>query len=163
MKYREEIRNEKKYKGLITTCTNVMVDMCHGLATEAGWHDQPREVGTMLMLVVSEISEAMEGFRKNLNDDHLPSRKMVEVELADAVIRIMDLAGKLQLDLGGAMYEKLLYNVNREDHKPENRNKENGKKFYNHGNKKTSSKNGNAIGTRQRPRLCSTSKAGANG
>ena len=38
---------------------------------------------------------------------------MVEVELADAVIRIADLAGALGLDLGGAIAEKLEYNRNR--------------------------------------------------
>ena len=45
--------------------TNMLVDICHGLAKEAGWHDKPREVGTMLALVHSEVSEALEGFRKD--------------------------------------------------------------------------------------------------
>ena len=112
------------------------VNICHGLALEAGWWNdlatgQPveRNVGELLCLVHSEISEAMEGFRKNLQDDKLPDRKMFEVELADAVIRIFDLAGRHNLDLGGAMLEKLRYNADRSDHKPENRAKENGKKF----------------------------------
>ena len=52
-------------------------------------------VGTKLMLSVSELAEAMEGHRKGLMDDHLPHRPMIEVELADALIRIMDLAGAL--------------------------------------------------------------------
>ena len=54
---------------------------------------------------------------------------MVEVELADAVIRILDLSGKLDLDLMGAIKEKMEYNSTRADHKRENRNKEGGKKF----------------------------------
>jgi len=54
-----------------------------------------RNVGEMLMLVTSELSEAMEGHRKNLMDDKLPHRKMVEVELVDAVIRLMDMVGHL--------------------------------------------------------------------
>lgn len=81
------------------------------------------------MLVVSEVSEAMEGHRKNLPDDKLPHRPMVEVELADAVIRIADLAGALGLDLGGAIAEKMAFNATRPDHKPENRKLENGKKY----------------------------------
>lgn len=117
--------NEEKYKD----GTNGLVALCHGLSKDAGWHEKPREVGTMLCLIHSEISEAMEGFRKNLNDDHLKYRKMMEVELADAVIRIFDLAGAQGFDLGGALVEKLIYNTQREDHKLENRNKENGKKF----------------------------------
>jgi hypothetical protein len=83
--------------------------VCHGNAKAAGWWtdletDQdltvsmPRGVvAEKLLLVHSEVSEATEGFRKNLPDDKLPHRSMVEVELADAIIRIFDLAGALGL------------------------------------------------------------------
>jgi hypothetical protein len=71
----------------------------------------------------------MEGARKGLMDDKLPHRPMLEVELADAVIRIFDMAGGLHLDLGGAIAEKLAYNASRADHKPENRIKPGGKTF----------------------------------
>jgi NTP pyrophosphatase (non-canonical NTP hydrolase) len=54
---------------------------------------------------------------------------MFEVELADAVIRICDIAAGLNLDLGGAILEKCEYNKHREDHKPENRKLANGKKY----------------------------------
>lgn len=113
----------------ITGSINNIVSFCHGQSRAAGWHDKPREVGTDLMLIVSEIAEAMEGDRKGLMDDHLPHRKMFEVELADAVIRIFDTAGKYGLDLGGAVREKLEYNKNRADHKRENRAAEGGKKY----------------------------------
>lgn len=88
-----------------------------------------RNVPEMLCLIHSEISEAMEGHRTNSMDDKLPHRPMLEVELADAVIRICDMAGGLGLDLDGAIQEKLEYNKNRADHKIENRLAENGKKF----------------------------------
>lgn len=88
-----------------------------------------RNVGELLCLIHSEISEALEGYRKDLMDDKLPERKMFEVELADALIRIFDLAGAHNLDLGGAMLEKIAFNAHREDHKLENRKKENGMKF----------------------------------
>lgn len=86
-------------------------------------------VAEKLCLIHSEISEAMEGARKNLQDDKLPHRKMIEVELADAVIRIFDLCGALQLDIGSAIVEKREYNQNRPDHQIENRLKENGKAY----------------------------------
>lgn len=118
-----------KYSVNFTYEVNGLVELCHGLAKDAGWHKNPREIGTMLMLIVSEVAEAMEGDRKNLMDDHLPDRKMLEVELADAVIRICDLAGREELDLGGAIVEKLQYNQQRKDHKIENRDLEGGKKY----------------------------------
>lgn len=86
-------------------------------------------IAEKLCLTHSEISEAMEGLRKNLMDDKLPHRTMLEVEIADAIIRSIDLCGALGLDLEGAIFEKLAYNSTREDHKIENRLTENGKKF----------------------------------
>lgn len=81
-----------------------------------------------LALVHSEVSEAVEGVRKGLMDDHLKDRPMAEVELADAIIRAFDLAGHEGWDLAGAIVEKLYYNASREDHKVENRLKDGGKK-----------------------------------
>lgn len=72
-----------------------------------------RNVGELLALIHSEVSEGLEGHRKNLDDDHLPHRKSLEVELADAMIRILDMAAGLKLDLGGAMVDKLAYNAKR--------------------------------------------------
>lgn len=109
---------------------------CHDIAVKGGWWTdletgkrKDRNRGELLMLIVSEVSEAMEGERKNLMDDKLPTRKMAEVELADAVIRICDYAGGCDYDLAGAIRDKLEYNKQREDHKIENRVKADGKKF----------------------------------
>lgn len=107
----------------------------HALSVANGWwHDKEgnklnRNVPEMLCLIHSEISEAMEGFRKGKKDDHLPDRPAIEVELADAVIRICDLAYGLDLDLVGAIIAKAEYNNNRLDHKREHREGVNGKKF----------------------------------
>lgn len=98
------------------------VDLRTGMPTE-------RNVGELLALVHSEISEALEGHRKDLMDDKLPHRKMFEVELADAVIRILDICGGLGLDLEGAYREKMAYNAKRVDHQREARLAEGGKKY----------------------------------
>ena len=67
----------------------------------------------MLALIHSEISEALEADRKDLMDDKLPHRSGLEVELADAIIRIKDFAGGKDLDIYGAIQEKLAYNTTR--------------------------------------------------
>jgi len=112
----------------------VLQFQAHQASVIAGWHDaqlngEAVDVPKKLCLIHSEISEAMEGDRKDLMDDHLPHRKMVEVELADAMIRIADLAGALKLDIGAAIAEKMEYNESRADHKLENRAAEGGKKY----------------------------------
>ena len=88
-----------------------------------------RNRGEQLCLIHSEISEAMEGERKNLMDDKLPNRPMAEVELADAIIRIFDYAHGHGYDIGGAFVAKMEYNATRLDHTHESRLAENGKKW----------------------------------
>lgn len=88
-----------------------------------------RNIGEMLMLTVSELAEAMEGDRKGLMDDKLPHRRQLEVEIADAMIRLFDMCGGLGLDVGGAFVEKMDYNASRPDHKVENRKLQGGKKY----------------------------------
>ncbi len=67
-----------------------------------------------LALIHSEVSEALEGDRKDLMDDKLPQYKMQDVELADAIIRIFDLAGGLGINLGEIVAAKMGYNATRE-------------------------------------------------
>lgn len=74
---------------------------------------QPVDIGMQICLIHSEISEAVEAHRKDLYDDKLPNRKGLEVEFADAVIRVFNLAAHLGLDIPGALIEKTHFNSNR--------------------------------------------------
>lgn len=83
---------------------------------ELGWHDEVRPDSVMLILSASELGEATEGLRKDLQDDHLPHRSMFEVEMADFIIRNLDWLGreldrgnlceKIQSGLSAAHYKK---------------------------------------------------------
>lgn len=126
-------------QGEIRSGMESLIEACHGLSYRAGWWDDPKTgkplpfttetFGMKIALIHSEVSEALEGYRKAMLDEHLPDRPSVEVELSDAIIRICDLAGKMGLDLPGAILDKLAYNQIRADHKLENRAKPDGKAF----------------------------------
>lgn len=119
---------------------DVLAAACHEAAANSGWwidtetgedvRTWPKKfldlwISAKLMLIVTEVAESMEGHRKNLKDDKLPHLPMFMVELADAMVRIGDLAGGLQhlhgVTLGQCIAEKMAYNAQRADHKIENR------------------------------------------
>lgn len=131
-----EIAGHRGYVYDAASGITTAVSLCHGLAKRAGWWNdlatgepKDRNDGELIALMHSELSEALEGLRKDRNDDHLPHRKSVEVELADTLIRIFDYAGARNLDLAGAVIEKLAFNQRRADHKPAARLEADGKKF----------------------------------
>ena len=106
-----------------------------GILNDRWWHDpatgEPikRNVGELLMLAVSELAEAMEGDRKSSMDDKLPHRKMFDVEIADCMIRLLDIAYHLIPEFGEIVLEKLQFNAVRYDHTPEGRLAKGGKRY----------------------------------
>lgn len=132
----EPVSEQLIQRDRIIQAVKTLTDICHSASRNAGWwHNiktgEPlkRNKGEMLMLMVSELAEAMEADRKSLNDDHLPQYDGVSVEMADCLIRICDFVGGFGLKTAEAMADKIEYNANRADHKIENRLKENGKKY----------------------------------
>lgn len=90
-----------------------------------------RNRGELLALIHSEISEALEGERKNLMDDKIPQYPMAAVEIVDAIIRELDyLAGiHPEIDVQEVFDAKMKFNAIREDHKHEARLIAGGKQF----------------------------------
>lgn len=100
-----------------------------------GFYDEPKNIGEMLMLIVTEVSEAMEADRKDkyFNDggrldvykiDNFTEKGAMEVfeenvkntfedELADIVIRVMDLAYFKGINLEWHILQKIRYNKTR--------------------------------------------------
>ncbi len=121
---------------IIANAFDVIQHAAFTASRDAGWWDDvttsvelSKVVPTKLCLIHSEISEAMEGHRKGKQDDHLPDYPMFAVELADAVIRIADLAGAHNFPLGEIIARKMEYNAKRADHKRENRQQPGGKAY----------------------------------
>jgi len=86
----------------------------HRTAVEHGWWDRDRSIGEALMLAVTELAEAMEAYRDgNPTSEKIAAFSTMEEELADTIIRILDLAGRSGFDIEGALREKMAYNETR--------------------------------------------------
>ena len=86
----------------------------HRTAIEHGWWESPRPTGEVLMLMVTELAEAMEAYRDgNPVSEKIPGFSKMEEELVDVIIRLLDFAGGTGFDIEGALSAKMAYNESR--------------------------------------------------
>jgi hypothetical protein len=99
--------------------TNILAQVqyiCHQNAVEHGFYEHEFNLGEKLMLTITELAEGYEGVRKNIGhlpDEHCPEYTNEEIELADSIIRLLDLAEYRKLRLAGAVLCKMDYNATR--------------------------------------------------
>ena len=93
---------------------NIQAKNAHETAICKGWWGTDRNDGECIALIHSELSEALEAMRHgNPPDEHIPEYGSLEVELADAVIRIMDFGQARRLRVAEAILAKMEYNKTR--------------------------------------------------
>ena len=96
----------------------VIAEECHAVAKKSGWWTSQRAIPEMLMLMVTELAEAMEEYRNGhtAKDVYYRADGKPEgfgVELADTVIRIFDVATGLGIDITDLVEVKIAYNKTR--------------------------------------------------
>lgn len=120
--------NELRFDSDFADKFNKLTRVLHSTAVEKGWWNPGKSVPEQLVMMHSEISEALEEYRKEDNGVHSFYYSGAEekpegfgVELADLGIRMLDTCGAYDLDLLNFICKKALFNLTRS---------------YRHGNKK---------------------------
>ena len=122
--------NPDQKDDVFATGLTAAAEKIHQDNKQKGFWDKEREIGTLLMLVTSELAEALEADRKgkyagkiaaaDIDEEEFPQwfeqnvKDTFEDEMADTVIRILDICGAMDIDLEWHINQKLKYNRTRE-------------------------------------------------
>lgn len=112
-----------------------LTNRAHDYAVRNGFYDEPFNIAEKLMLIVSEVSEGLEAYRKNNETgkdtplyiieglerestlDYAAFEKAFKDtfkdEMADVFIRLFDLCGALDIDIELAIRAKMAFNAMR--------------------------------------------------
>lgn len=99
-------------------------DKCHQNSKDKGfWDKEDWNFGEKVALIHTELSEMFEWYRKGLKNSEKDiqivdcgiTRRItgIEEEMADVFIRLLDLCGKLNIDVGRVILAKMEYNSTR--------------------------------------------------
>lgn len=106
--------------GLRKTCDfgalNMLAEYAYAVAQSKGFHDAPVSVATHCANLHGEVSELWEAYRRQLLDkpcDKPVNLTCAEEELADIIIRALDMSADLCVDIGHAVKVKSEYNMTR--------------------------------------------------
>lgn len=105
---------------------NELAKKIHANAVEKGFWDNRLSFAELIMLVVTELAEAVEADRKdnwceisnpvNYSNDAFEKliKDTVQDEIADAIIRLLDLCSAYNINIGLHIEAKMRYNESRE-------------------------------------------------
>ena len=114
MKKRSQIEMVASAANFISEFNLFQRDVHRNAVAKGFWEGGDRNTSEAIMLMVTELAEAVEFLRKgNGPDDKIQKFLGVEAELADCIIRIMDLAEARDWRIAEAIVAKMRYNAKR--------------------------------------------------